>query len=191
MAPDMSSNGLIYKDYDLGPVNFNDTVDYICKNMKKMDLNFDNTTVTTICRENNYWENPTWPQCVESKLIINIVILKAFLKLFILPAKYCTASPPPKIPNGYVTVLNAGLYYGSTCIGTDVKTNLPGSGCSNSKIQLISILDDGTDPSKSVHTYQIEIDVALSDPEFIVAIMTFTQKVPLVDFTLEGGMVME
>lgn len=70
MAPDKSSNGLIYKNYDLGPVEFNDTVDYICENMKKMDLDFDATTVTTTCRDPNQWENPVWPQCVESKLIL-------------------------------------------------------------------------------------------------------------------------
>lgn len=88
-----------------------------------------------------------------------------------------------------MTVLNAGLFYGSTCIGTSGITSLPGSGCSSAKIQLISTLDDEFDTSKYVHTYQIEVDVSLSDPEFIVAILTFTQKVKMVDFTMQGGMV--
>lgn len=114
------------------PIGSNLTM--ICARGMKFEGNFSQTDVNPVCSPQNQWEDPMngWGKCVESKTTF---WTKLLLKLITKPCSYFFYSavfcdpPPSTIPKGSIDILQSGLSFGTSCLGSQMREPIPSTDC--------------------------------------------------------------
>ena len=67
VAPLSAENEANYITYETGtPVEIDASLDYKCRDGRKLASDYAMDTLVSTCREDNTWEDPVWQKCVSS-----------------------------------------------------------------------------------------------------------------------------